>query len=118
MYNINTTRRQLLKLGVATSTTMGLAVAGKSRLFGEQSQVGSVRSHFPLLAERVNGNPLIYFDTAATAQRPVEVIQAIAQFYTRDNANPAPNLHSAAKRAFDAYENARSTVAAFINAAD
>ena len=66
----------------------------------------------------VNGKQLIYFDTAATAQRPSDVINAVTEFYSRENANPAPNLHSLAKRAFEAFENARAAVANFINAND
>lgn len=77
-----------------------------------------MRKHFPVLDELVNGNSLIYFDTAATAQRPREVIDAIADFYSRINANPAPNLHTLAKLSFDAYEAARATVANLINAGD
>ena len=75
-------------------------------------------SHFPALQQVINNNKLIYFDTAATAQRPREVIDAVSHFYSHDNANPAPNLHSLAKRAFETYEDARATVASFINARD
>lgn len=79
---------------------------------------GEWRSHFPALAQQVNGRPLAYLDTAATAQRPTEVIEAIADFYRRDNANPGRTLHALARRADEDYEQARRTVAAFINAAD
>ena len=75
-------------------------------------------SHFPALQQVINNNKLIYFDTAATAQRPREVIDAVSHFDSHDNANPASNLHSLAKRAFDIYESTRATVASFINARD
>jgi cysteine desulfurase / selenocysteine lyase len=76
------------------------------------------RSQFPALAQQVNGHSLSYLDTAATAQRPTEVIDAVADFYRRDNANPGRTLHTLARRADEDYEGARRTVARFINAAD
>lgn len=74
--------------------------------------------HFPALDQRVNGRRLVYFDSAATAQRPRQVIDALNQFHTRDNANPASALHTLARRADAAFQAARTTVARFINAAD
>ena len=76
------------------------------------------RRHFPALAQSVEGRPLAYLDTAATAQRPDAVIEAIAGFYRQHNANPGRTLHTLAQRAYEAYEGARRTVAAFIGAAD
>lgn len=76
------------------------------------------RKHFPILRQPVNGHPLLYLDTAATAQRPRQVIDALAAFYTHDNANPSRALHSLARRADALYEAARSTVARFIHASD
>jgi cysteine desulfurase/selenocysteine lyase len=76
------------------------------------------RRHFPALDQRVNGRPLVYFDNAATAQRPRPVIDALSEFYARDNANPAATLHTLARRADAAFQAARTTVARFINAAD
>lgn len=76
------------------------------------------RSQFPALQQQVNGRPLIYFDTAATAQRPRAVIDALTTFYSRDNANPAGALHALARRADARYQAARAAVARFINAAD
>ncbi len=66
----------------------------------------------------MNGHPLLYVDTAATAQRPRQVIEALTAFYTHDNANPSRALHSLARRADALYEAARSTVARFIGASD
>jgi cysteine desulfurase/selenocysteine lyase len=76
------------------------------------------RERFPALDQRVEGHPLVYLDSAATTQRPVEVIDAIAEFYRRDNANPSAALHALARRAHDRYEGARQTVAQFIQAED
>src|SRR3954466_10858333 len=76
------------------------------------------RRHFPPLTQSVEGRPLAYLDSAATAQRPDAVIEAIAAFYRQDNANPGRALHALARRANDAYEGARRTVADFIGAAD
>jgi cysteine desulfurase / selenocysteine lyase len=76
------------------------------------------RRQFPALAQSVDGRPLAYLDSAATAQRPEPVIEAISDFYRRDNANPGRTLHTLARRADEAYEGARRTVAGFIGAAD
>ena len=76
------------------------------------------RSHFPALHQRVGDRPLAYLDTAATSQRPVQVINAIADFYRKDNANPSGALHALARRANDRYEGARKTVGEFIGARD
>lgn len=76
------------------------------------------RAHFPALDQRVDGKPLVYLDTAATSQRPVQVIDAIAEFYRRDNANPSPSLHALARRANDRYERARADIARFVGATD
>ncbi|HVD60467.1 MAG TPA: SufS family cysteine desulfurase [Gemmatimonadaceae bacterium] len=76
------------------------------------------RSHFPVLNQSVNGVPLAYLDTAATSQRPTAVVDAIVDFYRRDNANPGRTLHSLARRADQDYEGARAIVAKFINATD
>jgi cysteine desulfurase/selenocysteine lyase len=79
---------------------------------------GTWRRHFPALGQRVNGRPLVYFDTAASAQRPRAVINALTAFYSVDNANPAASLHTLARRADAGFQAARVTVARFINAAD
>ena len=76
------------------------------------------RSDFRALAQRVNGCELAYLDSAATAQRPKQVTDAIVDFYERDNANPGRALHALARRAADDLDNARKTAAGFINAAD
>jgi cysteine desulfurase/selenocysteine lyase len=76
-----------------------------------------VRKDFPILREQVNGRPLIWFDNAATTQKPQAVIDRIAYFYEHENSNIHRAAHELAARATDAYENARETVRRFINAA-
>jgi cysteine desulfurase / selenocysteine lyase len=82
------------------------------------SDAASWRRHFPALDQRVNGRPLVYLDSAATAQRPRAVIDQLTRFYGHDNANPSATLHTLARRADAAFQAARTTVARFINAAD
>jgi cysteine desulfurase / selenocysteine lyase len=79
-------------------------------------QMESLRAQFPMLGEGVNGHPLIYLDNAATTQRPRAVIDALTNFYLRDNANPGKSLHTLARRSSALYEKARGTVARFLNA--
>ncbi|MBC7898397.1 MAG: aminotransferase class V-fold PLP-dependent enzyme [Cytophagaceae bacterium] len=76
------------------------------------------RSAFPSLGQRVNGHPLVYLDTAATALRPTPVIDALVRFYRGDNANPSAGLHTLARRAHAEMEGARAIVARFIGARD
>ena len=76
------------------------------------------RRHFPALEQTISGQPLVYLDTAATSQRPKEVIDALANFYRRNNANPGGSLHTLARRASSDFEGARKAVAEFVNASD
>jgi cysteine desulfurase/selenocysteine lyase len=76
------------------------------------------RARFPALAEDGNGRRLVYLDSAATTHRPDPVIEAVADFYRRHNANPAPSLHAPARRAHGLLEDARAAVARFIGAGD
>ena len=78
----------------------------------------NVRADFPTLHQQVHGKPLVYLDNAATAHKPQVVIDALAHFYERDNANVHRGLHALSMRATDAYEGARTRVARFVNAAD
>lgn len=75
-----------------------------------------VRRDFPILAERVNGRPLIWLDNAATTQKPRSVIERLAQFYEHENSNIHRAAHELAARATDAYEEAREKSRAFLNA--
>ena len=76
-----------------------------------------VRADFPLLHQEVHGQPLIYFDNAATSQKPAAVLDALQGYYQQDNANVHRGAHTLSGRATDAYEGARDKVAAFVNAA-
>ncbi len=79
--------------------------------------VNAVRRDFPILRERVNGRPLVWFDNAATTQKPQSVIDRISYFYEHENSNIHRAAHELAARATDAYEGARETVRRFIGAA-
>ncbi|MDC4368465.1 family 2A encapsulin nanocompartment cargo protein cysteine desulfurase [Acinetobacter baumannii] len=78
--------------------------------------VYAIRRDFPILQERVNGRPLVWFDNAATTQKPQRVIDRIAYFYQHENSNIHRAAHELAARATDAYEHARNVVARFIGA--
>jgi cysteine desulfurase / selenocysteine lyase len=75
-----------------------------------------VRSHFPLLGNSMKGQPFVYLDSAATTQRPHEVLDALNNFYLHENANPSVSLHALARRSAALYGEARATVARFLNA--
>ncbi len=76
----------------------------------------ALREDFPILRQQVRGHPLIYFDSAATSQKPRPVLEALRNFYERDNANVHRGLHTLSSRATDAYENARRRVCEYIGA--
>jgi len=76
-----------------------------------------LRSDFPILDQKVHGHPLIYFDNAATSQKPRAVIDALVHYYQRDNANVHRGIHELSNRATAAFEAARARTAKFINAA-
>src|SRR5207247_7959532 len=76
----------------------------------------ALRQDFPILDQEVNGHPLIYFDNAATSQKPRQVIDALVRYYERDNANVHRGIHELSNRATAAYEAARERVARFLNA--
>lgn len=78
--------------------------------------VHAIRRDFPILSERVNGRPLIWFDNAATTQKPRAVIDRLSYFYEHENSNIHRAAHELAARSTDAYEAARSKVARFIGA--
>ena len=78
--------------------------------------VHTIRQDFPILQERVNGKPLIWFDNAATTQKPQAVIDRLVHFYSHENSNVHRAAHELAARSTDAYEAARETVRRFLNA--
>ena len=77
----------------------------------------SIREDFPILRQEVHGKPLIYFDNAASTQKPTAVIEALRRYYERDNANVHRGLHALSTRATEAYEGARARVAKYLGAA-
>ena len=82
----------------------------------ETFDVQAIRKDFPILHQKVNGKDLIWFDNAATTQKPRQVIDTITRFYERDNSNIHRAAHTLAARSTDAYEGAREKVKNFIGA--
>jgi cysteine desulfurase/selenocysteine lyase len=80
--------------------------------------VEKIRADFPILHQNVNGQPLVYFDNAATTQKPNAVIDAISDYYRTDNSNVHRGAHALADRATVKFEAARTKVAEFLNAPD
>ena len=78
--------------------------------------VVTIRQDFPILAQELNGYPLVYFDNAATTQKPAVVIDAITDYYRNYNANIHRGLHALAERATKEFEETRTAVARFLNA--
>jgi len=78
--------------------------------------INRIRRDFPILEREVHGKPLIYFDTAASAQRPLAVINAVDNFYREHNANVHRGVHTLSQEATDLYEGGRRKLAQFINA--
>lgn len=74
------------------------------------------RKDFPILNQEVNGHPLVYLDSAATSQKPVQVLDVVRKYYDFDNANVHRGVHTLGNRATDAYEGAREKIRKFINA--
>jgi len=80
------------------------------------TDLASLRRDFPILDQEVRGRPLIYFDNAATSQKPSAVIEALSRYYERDNANVHRGIHELSNRATAGFEAARETAARFLNA--
>ena len=78
--------------------------------------VHEIRTQFPILSQQVNGKPLVYFDNAATSQKPQVVIDAISKYYSEYNANIHRGVHSLSQIATDAYEKSRATIQKHLNA--
>jgi len=79
-------------------------------------QLEEIRDDFPILSQTVHGKPLVYFDNAATSQKPRQVIEALNDYYRRYNANVHRGIHALAERATREYELARQRLAKFIHA--
>jgi cysteine desulfurase/selenocysteine lyase len=93
------------------STEATIAVPPKKMIDWEE-----LRSDFPILHQKVHGHPLIYFDNAATSQKPRVVLDALRNYYERDNANVHRGIHELSNRATAAFEAGRARAAKFINA--
>lgn len=78
--------------------------------------IQEIRAQFPILHQEVNGKPLIYFDNAATTQKPLRVIEALQEYYSLHNANIHRGAHALADRSTGFFEDTRKTVKAFIHA--
>lgn len=78
--------------------------------------IKDIRQLFPILNQKVNDNPLVYLDSSATSQKPIQVIEALENYYRRDNSNVHRGVHTLGTRATDAYEGAREKVRKFIHA--
>jgi cysteine desulfurase/selenocysteine lyase len=78
--------------------------------------IQAIRRDFPILERKINGKPLIYFDNAATTQKPRQVIDAIVDYYRNHNANVHRGVHTLSMEATDLYEQARESIAKFVNA--
>lgn len=90
---------------------------GVHRIATSDVDWSAIREDFPILRERAYGHPLIYFDSAATSQKPRAVIDALQNFYEHENANVHRALHMLSSRATEAYEKSRQRVADYIGAA-
>ncbi len=82
----------------------------------EKLDINQIRKDFPVLDQQVNGAPLVYFDNAATTQKPQVVIDALNRYYTQDNANIHRGLHTLAERATTGYELTRTKLKDFLHA--
>jgi cysteine desulfurase / selenocysteine lyase len=78
--------------------------------------MSSLRTDFPILNQQVHGHPLVYLDNAATTQKPRAVLEALRNYYERDNANVHRGIHELSNRATTAFEAARTRAARFLNA--
>jgi cysteine desulfurase/selenocysteine lyase len=96
----------------------GARMMGSEIVSADESLPAAWREAFPALRQSIDGKALVYLDSAATTQRPSEVLDAIRDFYLIDNANPGGTLHALARRAHERYEAARATLARFIGAGD
>ena len=78
--------------------------------------ISKIRSDFPILQTRINDNPLVYLDNAATSQKPMAVIDAVDRYYKEVNSNVHRGVHFLSEKATDAYEASREKIRKFINA--
>jgi cysteine desulfurase/selenocysteine lyase len=96
--------------------TMSKQIKGVTELSTPLSGIERCRQDFPCLAQTINDHPLVYLDSAASSQQPLAVIETIAEYQSHDHANVHRGVHTLSHRATEAYEGARDTIQAFINA--
>jgi len=82
----------------------------------KEFNVARVRDDFPILSQKIHGKPLVYFDNAATSQKPRSVIDRVARYYAEENSNIHRGVHALSERATTDYEAARAKLRGFINA--
>jgi cysteine desulfurase / selenocysteine lyase len=101
-------------MSTVAKTPRPIDAAAPARAF----DVHKVRRDFPILQQQVHGKPLVYLDNAATTQKPLAVIEAIENYYRRDNSNIHRGVHTLSERATEHYERVRLAIQRFLNAAD
>ncbi|GHT35044.1 hypothetical protein FACS189427_03530 [Planctomycetales bacterium] len=104
------------KAGGAAPSTVNPGGYTPGSLPSRDFDVTAVRNDFPILKEKVHGKDLVWFDNGATTQKPNAVIERLKYFYEHENSNVHRGAHDLAARSTDAYENARSIAAKFLNA--
>jgi cysteine desulfurase / selenocysteine lyase len=97
---------------------MSSTIPGPAALNARSLRVEALRAEFPILAQQVNGHPLVYLDNAASAQKPRAVIDAVAGLYREDYSNVHRGIHELSRRSTEAYEAARERVARFFGIHD
>jgi len=95
---------------------MSLSTDNISTSVAAPLDIQAIREQFPILHQEVNGRPLVYFDNAATTQKPSSVIETLKKYYEHDNANIHRGIHTLAERATSAFEETRKAVQHFIGA--
>lgn len=95
---------------------MSTAHQEKAIITSSELDLEQIRAQFPILHQQVNGKPLVYFDNAATTQKPVAVIEALKHYYEHDNANIHRGIHTLAERATADFEETRRAVQQFLGA--
>jgi cysteine desulfurase/selenocysteine lyase len=111
-------RRHFLRTisGLVALPAIGSVLITEPRTVLGAASSRDVRAQFPLLGDSMNGHPLVYLDSAATTQRPRVVLDTLDTFYLHENANPSMSLHALARHSASLYDEARATVARFLNA--
>jgi cysteine desulfurase/selenocysteine lyase len=98
--------------------TGGSSASGTAAKSATALDLEKIRADFPILAQKIHGQQLVYLDNAATSQKPRAVINAITHYYEHDNANIHRGVHALSVRATEAHDAARQTVKRFVNAGD